>query len=336
MYILLFLICINLKKGFFQINRCVIIICTYFIPFKQTTVLLYIERKILLQSSISQMDYEIRLVQHLLSNRFLRTLDNKLVTYRSISDETVGFETEDSLCREWLLSIYNSYNFYDGFETLELCKQFIFSTNYDNQLYRIVRFNSQFYAVIYENGQHQQVIGKELSYFTKNNMFLCAKRPPSNLMIKDRHKLPSIPLIYYELSAFDPELSIYKLNAETNQYVEVQVLDAVEYAVLLGITFKDIWYTCDTPHAIAHNRALLDLYFNKGHNITLFGKYSKAIAINPFQRLIYLPKGRIEHFQMDVEDVRTQQRLLPYRDVRRFHDNMRTRPINFEEVEQLI
>ena len=280
------------------------------------------------------MDYEIRLVQHLLSNRFLRTLNNKLVTSRSISDETVGFETEDSLCREWLLSIYNSYDFYEGFETLELCKQFIFSTNYDNELYRIVQFNSQYYAVVYENAQHQQIIGKELSYFTKNNMFLCAKRPPSNLMIKDRHKLPPIPLVYYELNAFDPDLKVFQLNVETKHYEEVPVLDAVEYAVLLGITFKDIWYTCDTPHAIAHNRALLNLYFNQGHNLTLFGKYSKAVAINPFQRLVYLQRGRIEHFQMDIEDPRSQPRLLPYREVRRYHENMRTRPVNFDAAEQ--
>lgn len=289
-----------------------------------------------MQPIIPKDAYEIRLVQHLLSNRFLRTANGKLVTSRSISEETVGFETEDSLCREWLLSIYDSYHFYEGFESFQLCKEFIHSSNYDDELYRIVQFNDQFYAVVYENAQHQQIIGKDLSYFTKNNMFICAKRPPSNLMIKDRHKLPPIPLIYYELSAFDPSLKVYELSLDTKDYVEVPILEAVEYAVLLGITFKDIWYTCDTPHAIAHNRALLDLYFSQGHNLTLFGKYSKAIAINPFQRLVYLQRGRVEHFQWDVEDPRSQQRLLPYREVRRFHENMRTRPVNFEEAAQTV
>lgn len=289
-----------------------------------------------MQPIISQDAYEIRLVQHLLSNRFLRTSNGKLVTSRSISQETLGFETEDSLCREWLLSIYGSYHFYEGFETFNKCTEFIHSTNYDDELYRIVQFNQQFYAIVYENSQHQQIIGKDLSYFTKNNMFICAKRPPSNLMIKDRHKSPSIPLIYYELSAFDPELKVYELCHNTKDYVEVPILEAVEYAILLGITFKDIWYTCDSPHAIAHNRALLDLYFNLGHNLTLFGKYSKAIAINPFQRLVYLQRGRVEHFQWDVEDPRSQQRLLPYREVRRFHENMRTRPVSFEDAPQPI
>lgn len=286
---------------------------------------------------ITQDAYEIRLVQHLLSNRFLRTENGKLVTSRSISEDMVGFETEDSLCREWLLSIYGSYYFYEGFESFQLCKEFIHSSNYDDELYRIIQFNNQFYAIVYENAQHQQIIGKDLSYFAKNNMFICAKRPPSNLMIKDRHKLPPIPLIYYELSAFDPELKVYKLSSVTKDYVEVPILEAIEYAVLLGITFKDIWYTCDSPHTIAHNRALLDLYFSKGHNLTLFGKYSKAIAINPFQRLIHLQRGRVEHFQWDVEDPRSQQRLLPYREVRRFHENMRTRPVNFENnAEQFV
>ncbi|MGN7479280.1 hypothetical protein ACTHOQ_15685 [Solibacillus silvestris] len=279
---------------------------------------------------ISQVDYEIRLVTHLLSIRFLRPFNGKLATSRAISDDTYGFETEDSLCREWLLSIYNSYSFYEGFETLESCLSYIHSTNYDNDIYRIVKFSDQYYAVVYENSQHQQVIGKEVSYFTRNNLFLSAKRPPSNLMIKDRHKLPPIPLIYYELNAFDPALTIYKLVKKNSiDYMELPVEEAIEYAVLLGVSFKDIWYKCDSPHAIAHNRAILNLYFAKGHNLTLFGKYSKAIAINPFQRLVYLQKGRIEPFQMDVEDIRAQQRLLPYREVRRFHENIRTRPVNF-------
>ena len=279
----------------------------------------------------SQEEYEIRLIQHLLANRFLRQSDGKLVTTRTISDETVGFETEDSLCREWLLSIYKSYSFYEGFETLESCVHYIQSSHYDNHLYRIVEFCNMYYAVIYENSQHQQVIGRDISYFAKSNLFLCTKRPPSNLTAKERTKSPSIPLIYYELLAFDPNLKIYELHSDQLDYEEVPVQDVIEYAVLLGVTFKDIWYRCDTPHALAHNRAILDLYFNQGHNFTLFGKYSKAIAINPFQRLIYLQRGRIEQFQMDVNDLRSQQRLIPYRDARRYHDNIRTRPIDFEE-----
>lgn len=291
-----------------------------------------IERKIFLQLNLSQIDYEVRLVKHLLEIRFLRTSNGKLVTSRAISDDTLGFETEDSLCREWLLSIYNSYYFYEGFDSIESCLAYIQSSHYDNALYRIIRFHNYYYAVIYENGQHQQVIGKETAYFTRNNLFLCAKRPPSNLVTKDRIKLPPIPLIYYELLAFDPNLAIYKvLSSKTLDYEEVPISQAIEYAVLLGFTFKDIWYPCNTPHAIAHHRAILNLYFNKGHNLTLFGKYSKAIAINPFQRLVYLPKGRIEHFQMDGDDLRTQQRLLPYREVHRFHENIRIRPIEFDE-----
>lgn len=282
--------------------------------------------------TLTQEDYEIRLITHLLDNRFLRQFDGKLVTSRTISDETVGFETEDSLCREWLLSVYDSFSFYEGFDTWESCINYIRSSHYDNHLYRIVEFSKMFYAVIYENSYYQQVIGKEISYYTKSNIFLCATHPPANLTLKERTKLLPNPLIYYELQAFDPDLKIYELQSEdTLEYKEVPVLDAIEYAVLLGVTFKDIWYKCDTPHAIAHNRAILNLYFNSGHSLTLFGKYSNAIAINPFQRLVYLARGRIEHFQMDLEDLRAQQRLFPYREVRRYHENIRIRPVQFDE-----
>lgn len=33
---------------------------------------------------------------------------------------------------------------------------------------------------------------------------------------------------------------------------------------------------------------------------------------------------------MDADDLRAQPRLLPYRDVRRYHENIRTRPENIE------
>ncbi|MER2106523.1 MAG: hypothetical protein ABS949_06250 [Solibacillus sp.] len=283
--------------------------------------------------SISKDTYEIDLVKHLLDIRFLRIADNKFVTARSIADGTLGFETEDSLCKEWLNSVYDSYSFYDGFDTFEDCQLFIFNeSHYPNHYFRIVKFLTMYYAVIYENTQFQQVIGKDICYYNKNNLVLVGHRPPSNLTHKDRPALPVIPLIYHELYAFDPQITTYHLpDAMATQFVECPVHDTISYIVLLGVTFKDIWYLCNTPHTIAHNRALLNLYFTEGHGFTLFGKYSKAIAINPFQRLISLAHGRIEHFQMNIDDYRTPQRLLPYREVRRFHENMRHRPVQFEE-----
>lgn len=283
--------------------------------------------------AIEKNAYELALVRHLLEIRFLRIFDNKFITARNIAGETVGFETEDSLCKAWLNSIYNSYTFYEGFDTLEACQSYIFKTPYENNQYRIVKFLTMYYAIIYENTQFQQVVGKEICYYTKNNLFLVGHRPPANLTKKDRAALPVIPIIYHELYAFDPEITVYHLETkDATTFVPCDIQESLSYIVLLGVTFKDSWYLCDTPHAIAHNRALLNLYFPVGHGFTLFGKYSKAIAINPFQRLIYLPRGRIEHFQMDIDDHRTPQRLLPYREVRRYHENMRHRPVQFEEA----
>lgn len=283
--------------------------------------------------SISKELYEVELVKHLLNIRFLRIADNKFVTARQIADDTIGFETEDSLCREWLNSIYDSYSFYTGFDTLEDCQCFIFNeSHYSNHYFHIIKFLNMYYAVIYENTQFQQIIGKEICYYNKNNLFLVGHRPPSNLTFKDRPALPVIPIIYHELYAFDPNISAYHLpEPMATEFVPCSVQEAISYIVLLGVTFKDIWYLCDTPHAIAHNRALLNLYFTEGHGFTLFGKFSKAIAINPFQRLVHLPRNRTEHFQMNVDDLRTPQRLLPYREIRRFHENMRTRPMQLED-----
>ena len=64
----------------------------------------------------------------------------------------------------------------------------------------------------------------------------------------------------------------------------------------------------------------------------LFGKYVNALAVNPFQRLICLAKGRVEPFQMDPDDPKTPLRRLPYREEKRFHDMARFRPVKENDV----
>lgn len=274
--------------------------------------------------------YMTTLVKQLLQLRILRIYEGKLISSRKMADpDSMYFETEDGLCRDWLNSIYDSYHFYEGFDTFESCTQYIRSSHYADQKYVIIRFFNTFYAIIYENTQHQQIIGKHLSYYTKNNLFLVSERPPNNLMMKDRERLPVIPIIFHELQAFDEHMQAYAYNEESRSFVLGNIQDYIEFAVLLGITFKDCWYLCDSPHAIAHNRQILNIYFNDGHGFTVFGKYANAIAINPFQRLLYMPKDRIEHYQMDIDNHRAPHRALPYREVRRFHENMRTRPVSF-------
>jgi len=76
------------------------------------------------------------------------------------------------------------------------------------------------------------------------------------------------------------------------------------------------------------------MYFHGGQDFTSFGKYANAIAINPFQRLICLPKGRIEPYQMDVDDHKTPFRRLPYREAKRFQHNVRIRPLKEHQVLQ--
>ncbi|MBS7344797.1 MAG: hypothetical protein KIG60_03890 [Caryophanon sp.] len=280
----------------------------------------------------SKEEYMTTLVKNLIHYRIIRMYEGKLITARKMADpDSLYFETEDGLCREWLNSIYDSYHFYEGFETIESCEQYIRSSHYPDEKYIIICFLNMYYAVVYENTQHQQIIGKDLAYYTKNNLFLVSERPPNNLMMKDRERLPVIPLIYYELAAFDANMQTFHLHKESNQFIECALEEHLEYVVLLGITFKDCWYLCDTPYAIAHNRQILNMYFNDGHGFTVFGKYANAIAINPFQRLLYMPKERVEHYQMDIDNHRAPHRALPYREVRRFHENMRTRPVTFTQ-----
>ena len=287
--------------------------------------------------TITKEAYEIALVEYLIDVHILRVYDGKLITSHNILEDTMIFETEDGLCKEWLNTVYDSYSFYEGFESFDDCLQYIVGSHYNNTTYVIIKFLNMYYAVVYENTKHQQIIGEDIAYYTKNNLFLVSHRPPVNLTMKDRVRQPVIPLIYHELFTFDPMIRAYRIpEGGTTNFEEIPVHDALSYIVLLGVTFKDIWFTCNTPYSITHNRAILNMYFNEGHGITLFGKYSNAIAINPFQRLIYLPKGRIEHFQTDIDDHRTPQRKLPYREVKRFHDNMRIRPINLLEEEKIV
>lgn len=275
--------------------------------------------------------YTTALVKLFLQARIIRLFEGKLIsTHKLIEEDTIYFFTEDDLCREWLNSVYDSYHFYDGFATLEECQQYIFSTPYPNRHYVIMSFRSMYYAVVYENTQCQQVIGKGLSYYTKNNLFLVSERPPNNLMLKERERLPVIPTIYHELLAFDCDLTAYTFDGQ--HFVHATLEDMIPYIVLLGITFKDMWYTCDSSYTITRNKFILNAYFHNGHGFTTFGKYCNALAINPFQRLLFMTKKRLEHFQMDIDAHHSTYRVLPYREVRRLSDNMRSRPFELSEA----
>lgn len=272
--------------------------------------------------------YKKDLIKRLLSSGIVREFNGKLISSRKLIENALFFETEDTICKEWLDSVYDSYYFYDGFDSLERCAAYIFNSHYEHSTYRIVKFLNMYYAVVYENTQQQQVIGKDVSYYTKNRLLLTSPRPPHSLVAKQRVRLPVFTVIYHELHSFDPTLKVYRLSEDSHQFVEVENShEEIPYIVLLGITFKDVWYPCNTPHHIAHSCALLNVYFNKGYDFMLFGKYVNATAINPFQRLICLAKGRIEHFQMDPDDPKTPLRRLPYREEKRFHDMARIRPV---------
>ena len=272
--------------------------------------------------------YEEVLTNRLRSSGIIREFNGKLISSRKLIENAMFFEMEDAVCKDWLDSVYDSYYFYDGFDSLDECTAYILNSPYENATYRIVKFLHMYYAVVYENTQQQQVIGKDVSYYTKNRLLLTSPRPPHSLVAKQRARMPVFTVIYHELHSFDPTLKVYRLSEDAHQFVEVENnYKEIPYIVLLGITFKDAWYPCNTPHHIAHSCALLNIYFNKGYDFMLFGKYVNAIAINPFQRLICLAKGRIEHFQMDPDDPKTPLRRLPYREEKRVHDMARIRPV---------
>ena len=277
--------------------------------------------------------YEKVLTNRLLSSGIIREFNGKLISSRKLIENTMFFETEDAICKVWLDSVYDSYYFYDGFNSLDECVAYIFDSPYENTTYRIVKFLHMYYAVVYENTQQQQVIGKDVSYYTKNKLLLTSPRPPHSLVAKQRVRLPVFTVIYHELYSFDPTLKVYGLSEDAHQFVEVEnIVEEMPYIVLLGITFKDAWYPCNTPHHIAHSSALLNIYYNRGYDFMLFGKYVNAIAVNPFQRLICLAKGRVEHFQMDPDDPKTPLRRLPYREEKRIHDMARIRSVKENDV----
>lgn len=282
----------------------------------------------MIQNILTKEAYNVALVKHLLSVGLLRMSDGHLVSSRKLIEQVAFFETEDIICREWVNGVYDSYYFYEGFETLEQCEQYIFNSIYNPVHFVIIEFSGMFYAVAYENTQNQQIIGKNQAYYTKNKLFLVSERPPLNLVIKQKTRLPVVTVIYHELLCFDSDLRAYHLeNGSTSHFVPMETHKAIPYIVLLGVTFKDQWFPCHSPHAIAHSRAVLNMYFNEGHAFTLFGKYANAIAINPFQRLVCFSKGRVEHYQMDTDDRKTPFRKLPYREVKRFQHMYRIRDV---------
>lgn len=251
--------------------------------------------------------YNEKLKNRLLAEGFLKEIKGDLLyVKRKLSHATYSHERERMLTELWFNQVYDSYTFFDGFKTLEKCKEYLEVSPYLKSRYIIIKFREMYYAVVYHSHSSQQVIGKDRAYYTKNGFFLCDSEVDSRLKVDKRLKQKDInPIIYHELLAFSNiEAFMYK-RVDATECTEIDPKEYMNFIVLLGISFKNVWYNTKTKKQIDDNRCVLNVYFKAFHGYTLFAQKEGAIQVNPFQRLLKFNPKLSKHSQK-IEPFRTE------------------------------
>jgi len=240
------------------------------------------------------------LYMYLNKTDFIKTFSDEITPSDITSHFVHSFKTDESihsktdLYKHWLDAIYDTYVFYNGFDSLEECCQYIIESPYERSRYIIVEFLDMYYAVIYNSSSIQLVCGKDCCYFTYNDFFISAKNPTSSLKVTVRRKVKDInPMIYKEMQIFDDNIRMFMFKTKNDTTcIEVDREEYINFIVLLGISMKRSMF-----ELTEYNRNLLNIYFKQYHGYTVFPKkYDDVIAVDPFQRQLLLKNGQTEYF----------------------------------------
>ncbi|MBM7716031.1 hypothetical protein MXL46_09165 [Heyndrickxia sporothermodurans] len=181
----------------------------------------------------------------------------------------------DFQLNQWLDHIEGSYRFFDGFKTLEECVKHALMPK---SKYVFIRFKNQYYAVAYK-GLKQLVMGKDEVHFIEDGYFKVEKTHPDNYEVKGRlRKIEIADTIYHELKMFDPDMTAYIFKSvRHDEPIEVSEMtnDYLHYYILLGIRFKDFYYS-------KKNIPLLKFYFSYTGNYEQLLKRKDVKSVNPF------------------------------------------------------
>jgi hypothetical protein len=158
-----------------------------------------------------------------------------------------------------------------------------------------IRYKGKYYGVLMQSLQKELIIGSDRVWFMKDGYFLPQKRCDFKMpytikrrtmkyftdgivedMLKEDPNLMTFTYVMGKLSEWDPY--IYKNNS---------------HLVLLGLTFKDTFYSDNNIH-------LLNRYFEDYSLINRFFNKENISFINPFKTLA-VKDGKLFHYRVHLD-----------------------------------
>jgi len=182
-----------------------------------------------------------------------------------------------------------------GFDTIEEAFSCLDGLGVKRRNAVVIRYRERYYPVLMESFQKEIVIGADKIWFREDGYFFVEKadlfKMPYEISRKVKKTLSKG--VVEDMLKDDPHLEAYTLS-----YGEINKDDSFihsdnNYPVLLGLTFKDDFFTKDQVH-------LLHKYFSNCSIYSEFMEEKRITAINPFKSLAI--KGRkLLHFKIVID-----------------------------------
>ena len=186
---------------------------------------------------------------------------------------------------------------YDGFSTVIALAAALKEKGLPETRFAVVRFKGVFYAVAFENFQKEIIFGANDVWYVNRDGYFSHKnlqdfRLPYHINFLAVKKFNDS--VAKELLSFDPGASVLLYSTYAGKFVEVDREKHHCYLTLLGITFRDEFYTPDEFW-------LLKPYFKpeKLEKLKSFLVQTGAVSINPFRSQVRLPGGKVRKYRIN-------------------------------------
>ncbi|MEW5933423.1 MAG: hypothetical protein AB1816_07570 [Bacillota bacterium] len=181
-----------------------------------------------------------------------------------------------------------------GFPDALSARAWVESLGLEPGLCALVRFLGVWYAVIYDTLEREVMAGSQLVWFTRNLVLECVPTPSFRLPYPVR-KLSRAhgwsEGVWEDLLRVDPGLGVYLVRYPRLSPGLVEVTRwkyARPYAILLGITFYDRWWSLEDCSGV------LRRYFTWSESWPgWFRGRRDVVGINPFRSLVFLRDGSV-------------------------------------------
>ncbi len=180
----------------------------------------------------------------------------------------------------------------EGFDTIEEAFSCLDGLGIKRKVAVVVKYKGQYYPVLMQSFLREVVIGMDRTWFKKDGYFLVKKTEEFKMPYNIDYRVKKFIMggILDDMLNEDPSLKTYVSRAGVVEEDDSFIHESNNYPILLGLTFKDIFYTREELHLLRH-------YFNDYSNFDRFMSGNGIESINPFKSLA-IKEGKLLHYQV--------------------------------------